>query len=100
MTDIVSQLKSLPFTLKVEQDTDGVFVQIKEFSPGYEEQATLDETLKALARSLKEWGKILGAEFEEWRKWHKEEVPALLKILVSSEDELLECLRNSRPENI
>lgn len=98
--DIIEELKALPFTLEVEQDKDGVFVQVKEFPTEYEEEATFDETLKATAKGLKGWSEILAGDFERWSKYHKSEVLYLLKILVSSEEELLECLRSSKCVNI
>ena len=98
--NIIDELKALPFTVQTENDTDGVFVQTKEFSTAYCEEKTFDESLCALARNMKEWGHALGGEIDQWRKGRENELPYLLKILVSSEDELLSCLRNSKPENI
>ena len=100
MEDIITQLKALPFTLEVEQDTDGVFIQPSEFPQEFEEEATFDDTLKAVAKGLKGWGNVIAADFDRWSISHKSEVPYLLKILVSSEQELLECLRKSKSVNI
>ena len=93
--NIIDELKALPFTLNAEEDDSGVCVQVNEFPDAFDEEATYDETLKTLAHSLKDWGAALGDRIDSWKVGRENELPYLLKILVSSESELLECLRNS-----
>lgn len=97
--DIIEELKALPFTLEVEQDKDGYFAQVVEFPEEYEQEATEEQTLRALARGLKGWAGALADDVDRWRQGRENELPYLLKILASREDELLECLRNSRRVN-
>lgn len=98
--DIIEELKALPFTLNIEQDKDGVLTETAEFTPAYGYDATLDESLKGLAHDMKGWEEVLAGDFERWRKYHEPEVLYLLKVLVSSEDELLSCLKRSKCVNI
>ena len=97
--NIIEELKALPFTLNIEHDTDGIFVQAQEFPDAFVEDDTLDEALKSLAQSMKDWVNVLSAEFPKWRKGREELVPYFLKILVSSEEELTSCLRSSKSAN-
>ena len=98
--NIIDELKALPFTVNVEQDKDGVFVEVQEFSPSYCEEKTLEESIAGLAHDMKEWGRDLGNDIDRWSKGRENELPYLLKILVSTEEELHSCLKNSRLVNI
>ena len=100
MVDVIAELKALPFTLNAERDDGGICLQVNEFPDAYDYGATYDETLGELAHSLKDWGRVTGDHVDEWRKGREEQLPYLLKILVSSEGELLECLRKATCENI
>lgn len=97
--NIIEELKALPFTLNIERDTDGILVQAQEFPDAFVEEKTIDEALKSLAQSMKDWVNVLSGEFPKWRKGREELVPYFLKILVSSEEELTSCLRNSKSAN-
>ena len=98
--NIIDELKALPFTVNVEKDKDGIYVETEEFSSAYSEEATLEESLQALAKNMKSWGRAVGDDIDRWRKGRENELPYLLKILVSSEEELLACLKSSRLVNI
>ena len=97
--NIIDELKALPFTLEVEHDTDGICVQAQEFPDAFVEEKTIDEAVKSLAQSMKDWVNVLSADFPRWQKGREELVPYFLKILVSSEEELVSCLRSSRLVN-
>lgn len=97
--DIIAALKALPLTLEVEQDKDGYFAQVIEFPEEFEEEATKDLTLKALAKGMKGWAAVLSDDIDRWKKGREHELPYLLKILASSEEELLECLRRAKCVN-
>ena len=98
--DVISQLKALPFTLETAQDDYGYYAKVREFPDEYEQEADREATMRAPARGLKGWSAVLSGNVDEWRKGHEEQLPYLLKVLVSSEDELTECLRNSECVNI
>lgn len=82
--------------MNFEQDEYGVYGEVVEFPEEYEQTPTRDETIRALARGMKDWAKVLSSDVESWRKGRESEVPYLLKILVSSEEELVECLSYSK----
>ncbi|MBQ6971798.1 MAG: hypothetical protein IJP86_05520 [Synergistaceae bacterium] len=100
MTDIIAELKALPFTLNAERDDGGICVHVNEFPDAYDYGDTYDETLGILARSLKDCGRVIGDNVDSWRKGREKQLPYLLKILVSTEEELLECLRKATCVNI
>ena len=98
--EIMQALKYMPLTLNEERDSNGVLLQVKEFPEAYDYAGNKEECLKILAHSLKDWAKVLSDDVDSWRVGRESEVPYLLKILSTSEEELLTCLRNSRCESI
>ena len=93
MEDIITQLKALPLTVQLEQDTQGVFGEIVEFPDEFEEEATQDATIKELAKGLKGWACVLAGR--GLTDVDIKQVPYILKALVSTEGEIEQCLRNS-----
>ena len=93
MDDIIAELKAIPLTVKLEQDINGVYGEIVEFPDEFEEEATEDATIKELAKGLKGWAGILAAEY--FSTIDVKQIPYILKALVSTEQELEECLKKS-----
>ena len=97
---VLASLKGLPLTGEYEEDIDGVTMQCAEFPDEYENAPTLEEARMKLVKGLKGWAESFTDNFEEMTRGREKEVPYLLKILISTEEELLSCLRSSRHESI
>ena len=97
VSEFVGQLKSLPLTLEVEHE-DGVLMTCREFPEAYayDELGDEESCLEALVRDMREWAVALSDGYDWWSKGRESEVPYLLKILVSNEEELLSCLRSNK----
>lgn len=91
--NIIEALKAIPLTVKLEQHTHSVYGEIVEFPDEFEEEATQDAVIKELAKGLKGWAGILAAEY--FSTIDEKQIPYILKALVSTEQELEECLRKS-----
>lgn len=87
---IVDQLKALPITARFEQDIQGVYGEIIEFPDEFEEEATQEATIKELAKGLRGWACVLAGE--GLTGVEAKYIPYILKALVSTEEELEECL--------
>lgn len=94
MKSIIEQLKDLPITAQFEQDTQGVYGEIVEFPDEFEEEATQEDTIKELAKGLKGWACVLAGE--GLKGVDTQQVPYILKALVSTEEEIIQCLKNSK----
>ena len=93
MKSIIDQLKDLPITMQLEPDAYGVFGQIIEFPDEFEEEATQDATIRELAKGLKGWACVLAGE--GLKGVDVQQIPYILKALVSTEEEIIQCLRSS-----
>lgn len=55
-------------------------------------RSTVEECSRMLGHDMKDWAEAFASDFNSWCKGRQHEIPFLLKILLSSEDELLSCL--------
>ncbi|MBQ3396222.1 MAG: hypothetical protein IJG34_11320 [Synergistaceae bacterium] len=89
-------LNRLTFTVECEQE-DGVYcMQAKEFPYAIESSTDYEECRNKLVHSLKEWAMNLTADIKNWKTGHEKEIPYLMKILLSEESEIRECLRYAK----
>ncbi len=93
VANLIKELKALPIHIEIIEDDGGVMTLAIEFPEAFEYAKTLDASKKALVHSMKGWAEALSSEFNRWKKGRDNEIPYLLKILVSSEEELLSCLK-------
>ena len=92
LSDVVNQLKELPLTVEYDKEDDGSITgEVLEFH-ALENAKTLNDCEDKLISSMKEWAEIHAENFQDWAKGRFNEVPYLLKILLSSDGELKSCL--------
>ena len=91
---VLSILKTLTLTVDLDYDGNGLYsAQAKEFPYAIVSGPSRADCKDALSHSLKEWAMNLAADFENWKKGHEQEIPYLLMLLISTEDEIYECLK-------
>lgn len=93
LAEYVRELKELPLTVETDYDSGEYCMQVREFPYAIESGSTKAECESELLKSLKGWAESLMSDYENWLKGHETEVPYLVKILLSGESELRECLR-------
>ena len=92
LSELVSWLKGLPFTVEYDREADGSITgEVIEFH-ALENAPTLKECEAKLISSMREWAEIHAENFSEWAVGRLNEVPYLLKILFSSDEEIKSCL--------
>ena len=90
----LSILKTLTLTVEMNFEADeGYTAQVKEFPYAIVNEPTEEMCRTALCYSLKEWAMNLAADFQNWKKGHEQEIPYLIMLLISTEEEISECLR-------
>lgn len=90
---VIENLKGLKLTVKYERTEDGgIFGECVEFPEAFELGSDIHDCNMKLVRTMKEWAEALVSDFGRWSIGRENEVPYLLKILLSSEEELLSCL--------
>lgn len=100
ITGLINSLKELPLTGEYEEDSDGITMQCVEFPDEFENAPTLEEARVKLVKGLKGWAEALASDYEKNMRGYEEQKPYLFKILFSSEEELLSCLKSVKSENI
>ena len=97
LSDVVNWLKGLPLTVEYDKEDDGSITgEVLEFH-ALENAKTLNDCEDKLISSMKEWAEIHAENFQDWAKGRFNEVPYLLKILLSSDGELKSCLHGKKP---
>lgn len=89
---MLDKVRSLPITYEAVQESDGSFTgRTLEF--GDIENAPDIEKLKIkLVKGMKDWARVLADDYINWSRGREVQVPYLVKILFSTEEELLTCL--------
>ena len=89
---MLNKVRSLPITYETVQESDGSFTgRTLEF--GDIENAPDIEKLKIkLVKGMKDWARVLADDYTNWSRGREVQVPYLVKILFSTEEELLTCL--------
>ncbi|MBQ9419738.1 MAG: hypothetical protein IJU31_05100 [Synergistaceae bacterium] len=99
LLEVVNWLKRLPFTVEYDREADGSITgEVVEFH-ALENAPTLEECEAKLISSMREWAEIHAENFSEWAVGRLNEVPYLLKILFSSDEEVKSCLHGKNCEN-
>ncbi|MBQ7560966.1 MAG: hypothetical protein IJS99_03895 [Synergistaceae bacterium] len=88
----IESLKTLQMHYTCELDNNGEWVgSVKELQTL--ESAESPEALKSvLARALKEDAQAYISDFPRWKNGREWQIPFLLKVLTSTEGELMQCL--------
>lgn len=100
ISGMITGLKGLQLTGEYEEDSDGITMQCAEFPDEFENAPTLEEVRVKLVKGLKGWAESFTYDFVNMTRGHEEQIPYLIKALISTEEELLSCLKNSRLGNI
>lgn len=91
--EIISNIRALKFSYEIEHTEDGeFFAVVKEFPQAFCQTKNIKDLPRELVKNMREWCEFLSGEFFDWRKGREEQVPYLLKIFLSSDEELLSCL--------
>lgn len=91
--EMISKVRGLTFSYEVEPTEDGeFFAAVKEFPLAFVQCAKREDLPRELVKSMREWSEMLSGEFFEWRIGREGQVPYLLKIFLSNDEELLSCL--------
>ena len=98
LPELINRLKELPFTVEYDRESDGsVTGEVVEFH-ALENAPTLKECEAKLISSMREWAEIHAENFSDWAVGRLNEVPYLLKILFSSDEEIKSCLHGKNCE--
>lgn len=91
---ILAWLKSLPLTGKYDDSDGKILMSCIEFPEAYSYEGDIDTARKELVKALREWTRAIMPDASWWVKGREEQLPYLLKILISTDEELLTCLRS------
>ena len=92
-------LESLTFTVSFIQEDDGSFTGSIEELDLFDNATSKDECLTILLDDMKEYAQDFYNDFQFWSSApnRKKHIPYVLKILLASDEELLEAMKHKNP---
>lgn len=96
----LAKLKALPINYEYAKESDGSFTGWTEELQALANAPEINSLKIALVSCLKDNAKDFSGDYENWKHGREWQIPYLIKILNSTQEELLLCLHGRNYEDI